>query len=169
MIYVCSLYEVPRLAEAVEPTHLVSLLGDDAFPASPPSVAAGNHLKLRFHDIVDPIPGMVAPQEDHLVSLIDFADRWDRAGPMIIHCFAGVSRSTAAALVVLCRANQGREREAARLLRAHAPHAQPNRRMIAHADALLGCEGRLAAVVDAMPLPDPYGQQKLVALPARIE
>jgi predicted protein tyrosine phosphatase len=148
---------------------MVSLLGDDAFPVSPPGVALGNHLKLRFHDIADPMPGMVAPREDHLATIIEFAERWDQAGAMIIHCYAGVSRSTAAALVVLCRINRGREAEAVRLLRAHAPQALPNRRMIAQADLLLACDGRLAAAVEAMPFPDPYGERKLTSIPARFE
>ncbi len=169
MIYVCSLAGLPRFAEAVQPTHLVSLLGDDPFPATPQSVTAGGHLKLRFHDITEPVPGLIAPEEDHVAALIDFTDRWRRAGPMIIHCYAGISRSTAAALVVLCRYNRGREVRAVRLLRENAPHAHPNRRMIAQADALLGCAGRLRRAVDAMSAPNFLIEGSLVALPARLD
>ncbi len=101
MIYVCSLAELPRFAEAVRPSHLISLLGDDPFPPTPDSVVEGGHLKVHMHDIVAPAPGWIAPETAHLEELIDFADRWRRAGPMVIHCYAGISRSTAAALVVL--------------------------------------------------------------------
>ncbi len=169
MIYVCSLAELPRFAEAVRPSHLISLLGDDPFPPTPDSVTDGGHLKVHMHDIVEPAPGCITPETEHMEGLIDFADRWRRAGPMVIHCYAGVSRSTAAALVVLCRYNRGREAEAARLLRERAPHAHPNRRMVELADALMGCEGRLTAAVDAMSLPDFLAQQGPVSLPARID
>ena len=169
MIYVCSLAALPRFAEAVQPTHLISLLGDDPFPAAPGSVTAGGHLKLHFHDITEPVPGLIAPEEPDVAALIDFTDRWRRSGPMIIHCYAGVSRSTAAALVVLCRYNRGREARAARLLRENAPHAHPNRRMIAQADSLLGCAGRLRRAVDAMPAPSLLAGRSPVALPARLD
>ncbi len=169
MIYICSLASLPRFAEAVQPTHLVSLLGDDPFPATPQSVTAGGHLKLRFHDITEPMPGFIAPETEHVAALIDFTDRWRRAGPMLIHCHAGISRSTAAALVVLCRYNRGREARAVRLLRENAPHAHPNRRMIAQADTLLGCAGRLRRAVDAMSAPNFLIEGSLVALPARLD
>jgi predicted protein tyrosine phosphatase len=169
MIYVCSLAEVPRFADAVRPSHLISLLGDDPFPPTPESVADGGHLKVQMHDIVDPAPGCITPEAGHLTDLIDFADRWRRAGPMVIHCYAGVSRSTAAALVVLCRYNPGREAEAAHLLRKRAPHAHPNRRMIELADPLMGCEGKLIAAVEAMSLPDFLSPQAPVSIPARID
>ncbi len=113
MIYVCSLAELPTFAEAVRPSHLISLLGDDPVPPTPHSVAEGAHLKVHMHDIVAPAPGCTTPEAAQLEELIDFADRWRRAGPMVIHCSAGISRSTAAALVVLCRYNRGREAEAA--------------------------------------------------------
>jgi predicted protein tyrosine phosphatase len=61
-----------------------------------------------------------------------------------------VSRSTAAALTALVVKAPGRELDAARALRAAAPHAQPNRRMVAIGDALLGCEGRLIAARDVI-------------------
>ena len=168
MIYICSLAELPRFAEAVRPSHLISLLGDDPFPPTPDSVVEDGHLKVHMHDIVAPAPGCITPEAAHLEELIDFADRWRRAGPMIIHCYAGISRSTAAALVVLCRYNRGREAEAARLLREQAPHAYPNRRMVDLADALMGCEGRLIAAVDDMSLPDFLSPRSPVSLPARI-
>ena len=69
---------------------------------------------------------------------------------MIVHCYAGVSRSTAAALTILCQYNPGREMEATQALRRAAPHAKPNRRIIAIADQLLRSENRLVEAVDAM-------------------
>ena len=168
MIHVCSLAEMPLLAAELKPSHVISLLGDDPFPATPESVAAGGHLKLHMHDIVEPLPGCIAPGADHLGELVDFIDGWQQGGRLIIHCYAGVSRSTAAALMVLARYNRGREAEAAELLRRRAPHAHPNRRMIALADPLLACEGRLAAAVEAMGAPDFMAPLQAVSLPAKL-
>jgi len=169
VIHVCGLAALASLTTELQPTHMVSLLGDDPFPGTPGSIVPDGHLKLHMHDISEPMAGFIAPERDHLESLLDFARRWQRAGPLVIHCYAGVSRSTAAALVVLCSYNQGREDEAARLLRERAPHAYPNRRMIELADDLLACGGRLREAVDNMPAADFLAPLKSIELPAWLD
>ena len=169
MIYVCSLAELPVLMADLRPTHIVSMLGDDPFPATPEWLATDRHLKLRFHDIAEPIPGFLAPQVEHLEALITFGTAWNKAGPLIIHCYAGVSRSTAAALTILCLYNQGREEEAVQILRERAPHAQPNQLMIAIADRLLRCDGRLVNAVNTFGPAQILGLGSLVKLPADLE
>ncbi len=169
MIYVCSLAELPALTAGLRPTHIVSMLGDELFPATPEWLATDRHLKLRFHDIAEPIPGFLAPQVEHLEALITFGTTWNKAGPLIIHCYAGVSRSTAAALTILCLYNQGREEKAAQVLRERAPHAQPNQLMIAIADRLLRCDGRLVDAVNTIGLAECFGLGGLVELPAELE
>jgi predicted protein tyrosine phosphatase len=80
--------------------------------------------------------------------LLDFASEWDRARPMVIHCYAGVSRSAAAAYIVAAALNpHGDEAELAAMLRWLSPSATPNSRLIAVADALLGREGRMIAAI----------------------
>ncbi len=69
---------------------------------------------------------------------------------VLFHCIAGISRSTAAALIALTLDADGREQEAARQLRLAAPHAHPNRRIIALADEILRRDGRLIAAREAM-------------------
>ena len=145
------------------------MLGDDPFPATPEWLATDRHLKLRFHDIAEPIPGFLAPQVEHLEALITFGTTWNKAGPLIIHCYAGVSRSTAAALTILCLYNQGREEKAAQVLRERAPHAQPNQLMIAIADRLLRCDGRLVNAVNTFGPAQILGLGSLVKLPADLE
>ena len=169
MIHVCGLAALPSLATEVQPTHMVSLLGDDPFPGTPVSIVPDGHLKIQVHDITEPMTGLIAPEREHLVTLLEFARRWRQRGPLIIHCYAGVSRSTAAALLVLCCYNEGRESDAVRLLRARAPHAYPNRLMIELADDLLSCGGRLAEAVDNMSAPDFLAPLQSVALPARLD
>ena len=169
MIHVCGLAALPTLTQELMPTHMVSLLGDDPFPGTPESVVADGHLKIQMHDISEHQPGFIAPELGHLEDLLAFAQGWRQAGPLVIHCYAGISRSTAAALLVLCCYNRGREREAVHLLRKRAPHAYPNQRMIALADDLLGCGGRLEEAVDTMPPPDFLAPLRSVELPARLD
>ena len=102
-------------------------------------------------------------------ALITFGTTWNKAGPLIIHCYAGVSRSTAAALTILCLYNQGREEKAAQVLRERAPHAQPNQLMIAIADRLLRCDGRLVNAVNTFGPAQILGLGSLVKLPADLE
>ncbi|NIR32719.1 MAG: protein tyrosine phosphatase [Gammaproteobacteria bacterium] len=154
MIYVCCLEEMPRYVSALRPSHLVSVIAAGDMPRTPVSIPAERHLRLSCDDIIEPMPGFRPPEHAHVEELIAFARSWDRAAPMLIHCLAGVSRSTAAALTVCAVHAEGREADLARQLREVAPHANPNRRIIALADELLGCEGRLIAAVEAMGMPD---------------
>ena len=186
-IHVSNLADLEARLHAVRPSHLVSMLADDAFPETPEWIADADHLRLRFHDIAEPLPDHVAPGGHHLHSLIDFARGWPGEAPIVVHCFAGVSRSTAA-LTVLALHNPGRdgagiaqsgprgggrgtqfEAEAAALLRARAPHAYPNRLMIRLVDEILALDGRLVAAVEAMEEPDYQTLGTLVELPLRLE
>ena len=153
MIYVCNLEEMPRQAALLAPGHLISLLPPDEQPPTPPNVAAERHLRVEVHDIAQPIPGQVLPEPPHIAPLIGFLQA--RAAeqphdPLLIHCWAGISRSMATALIALCLEARGREVEAAVRLRRAAPHAQPNPRIVALADTLLGRRGRLSAALEAM-------------------
>lgn len=168
MIYVSSLEGMPAAVAEVRPSHLVSLLDPDHVVATPPGIEPENHLRIGVHDISQPFMGYVAPEIEHIESLLEFARGWERTAPMLVHCWAGVSRSTAAALILACRLNPGREREVVSLLSARAGHAMPNRRMIALADQLLGLGGRLVEAVAAMPPPDLVTAGELVALPAEL-
>jgi predicted protein tyrosine phosphatase len=157
MIYICGLLTVPAAAARVQPRHLISLTDPETPAPRFAGVAPGRHLKLEFHDVDAPLPGLVPPDGGHIERIIAFARGWDELAPLLVHCHAGASRSTAAALIVAAARTAGRAGEAARLLRARAPHACPNRRMIALADAQLGLAGRLVAAVDAMGPAVPLG------------
>lgn len=150
MIYVCSLDAMPQHAERLRPGLLVSLLPAAEQPPTPPGVRVEAHLRLAVDDVDAERPGVVCPAEDHVAALIGALRDRPRTDPVLIHCFAGISRSTAAALVALAIDARGREVEAAIHLRRLAPHAWPNARIVALADALLGREGRLIAAREAM-------------------
>jgi predicted protein tyrosine phosphatase len=141
------------LEEAVQrhrPSHLLTLL-DQPFVPTPKTIHPGRHLRLRLHDIVEPVDGGIVPETSHVADLIAFGKTWDRTAPLLVHCWAGISRSTAAAYILLCDIHgPGHEERIAQGLRFHAPHAQPNRLLIRHGDLLLGRDGRMIAAVEAM-------------------
>lgn len=170
MIHICAWRALDRHVRAVSATHVVSLLGIEGRPRTPPGIDPAHHLDLEVDDIAGHLAGYIVPDEAHVARLLDFARTWNETGPVIVHCYAGVSRSTAAALAMMCLYNEGREYEAARLLRERAPHARPNRRIVHLTDRALGLDGRLIDAVDAIGAGDPYdGRARTVVLPSRLD
>jgi len=151
MIHVCSL---ARLHETVEDTgarHVVSLLADEDRIERPSAIVEENHLWLRLHDISSPLDGYIMPDDEHVADLLKFVRRWDRRAPLVVHCYAGISRSTAGAFVTACALNPQRDEAAiARAIRDASPTAMPNMRIVALADRLLGRDGRMVAAVRAI-------------------
>src|SRR5262249_38174958 len=73
------------------------------------------------------------------------------AKPLVVHCYAGISRSTAGAYVAACALNPRRDELAiARQLRRASATATPNSRFVALADRMLCREGRMVAAIDAI-------------------
>jgi predicted protein tyrosine phosphatase len=164
MIYVCGLDEMPECVRALRPGYLVSLVQSAFQPPTPAGIRADRHLRVAIDDVSAPIHGYVTPGESDVQKLIDFLRSWPGDEALLLHCYAGVSRSTAAALIALTLNADGREMEAAHALREAAPHAQPNPRIIALADRLLGREGRLVAAREAMGPAEPIFEGPLVEL-----
>lgn len=151
MIHVCSLARLHETIEATGARHVVSLLGDEFRVERPTGIAPANHLRLRLHDICSPLDGYVLPDEPHIADLFTFVRGWDRRAPLVIHCFAGISRSTASAFACVCALNPHRDEESiARALRRASPTATPNVRIVSLADRLLGRNGRMIAAVETI-------------------
>lgn len=150
-IYVCPL---SRLAETVGQSgarHVVTLVNGQTPVMRPPVIDPGNHLFLSIHDISMPADGMVCPADEHVSELLDFVRRWDRRAPLVVHCYAGVSRSTAAAFSAFCALRPDAEEAlVAKRLREHSPQATPNARLVAIADRLLQRDGRMVRAVESI-------------------
>lgn len=151
LIHVCGLPSVPDLVLASRARHLVTCLSDGGLDQTPLGILEGRHLKLVMHDIDELRDGYIPPSEAHVADLLEFVGKWDRTAPMIIHCYAGISRSTAAAFIALCALNPTTpEALIAGRLREASPAATPNRRLVMFGDAALGRSGRMIDAVAAM-------------------
>jgi predicted protein tyrosine phosphatase len=151
MIHVCSLARLHATVDETGARHIVTLLRLTDRVERPAHIAPENHLVLSVDDISAPIEGYTCPGDEHVARLIAFAGRWDRAAPMVVHCFAGISRSTAGAFVTACALNPQRdEREIAQAIRRASPTAQPNARIVTIADRLLERQGRMLRAIEAM-------------------
>jgi predicted protein tyrosine phosphatase len=150
-IFVCPKSQVPDAAARLKPSHLITLLDPRDEMPTPEGIAAHRHLRLGMNDVVQALPDHTPPDEQHVREIIAFAQDWDRKRPMLIHCWAGISRSTATAFTVLCMINpHGREALIAKAMRSASPHAYPNSRIVALADHLLARQGRMVDALDLM-------------------
>ncbi|MGE3873072.1 MAG: tyrosine phosphatase family protein [Parvibaculaceae bacterium] len=150
-IIVSPLAAVQLLVSKHKVSHVVSLLGPETPHRSFTGIADSNHLKLTFHDITEPAEGLTAPASLHVETLIDFLKARQGEYPMLIHCWAGISRSTASAFTAMCLYNpEVDERRLARQLRTLSHVATPNRRLVAFADDIMGRQGRMVDAIDAI-------------------
>ena len=147
-VHVCPLSLVSATVAASGASHLITLINDQTPVERPASIPLANHLFLGVNDITEPMEGMVLPAEEHVRELLDFVVTWDRKHPIVVHCYAGISRSTAAAYITLCSVAPDRdERDIARRLRVAAPTAYPNPLIIALGDRMLGRKGRMVEAI----------------------
>jgi predicted protein tyrosine phosphatase len=151
MIHVCSLARLHATVDETRAMHIVTLLRRTDVVVRPNHIAAENHLILSVDDIPTPMDGMIVPAQEHVERLIDFASRWDRSAPMVVHCYAGISRSTAAAFTAACALNPQRdEMQIAQAIRTASGTAQPNAAIVSIADRLLKRDGRMIRAIEAL-------------------
>jgi predicted protein tyrosine phosphatase len=147
-IHVCSLSRIADVTEATGARSLVTLVNRDIRVARPAAIAPERHLHVAISDICEAMDGHVLADDGHVNGLIHFVRAWDRAEPLVINCFAGVSRSTAAAYISACALNaDANETEIAQRLRRASPTATPNAHLIALADRILARDGRMNAAI----------------------
>ncbi|ATU92195.1 tyrosine phosphatase family protein [Phyllobacterium zundukense] len=143
-----------RLAESATrfgARDMITLINIGTSVLRPVEIVEERHLFLGFNDIVEPMEGMTHPVADHVSDLIAFGRRWDREAPLLIHCYAGISRSTAGAYITALALNpEIDEVQLAQVLRRNAPSATPNSRLVALADDMLGRKGRMVDAIKAI-------------------
>lgn len=151
MIIVCSLNAAAEQVRLSRAQHAVTLLGPPTPPPVLPGIDDSNHLKLMFHDITAKRDGLEPPLPDHVERLLGFVEAWPRDAPLLIHCYAGISRSTAAAYITWCALRPDLdEAQLAQRLRTASPSATPNALMVSYADKLLGRDGAMIRGIAAI-------------------
>jgi predicted protein tyrosine phosphatase len=151
MIHVCPLRHVGDVVARTGARRLVTIINEGTPVVRPRSVADADYLALFMNDVNEAADGVTLPAVEHVERLIAFGRAWDRAAPLVIHCFAGVSRSTAAAYIVAAALKPERdETELAKALRQASPSATPNKLLIALADAQLGRNGRMSEAITSI-------------------
>lgn len=150
-IHVSSLSKLHDTVLATGASHVVTLINAKTPVERPPSIPPDRHLFIGVSDILAPMDGHILPGEEHVLRLNEFVDGWDRSRPLVIHCWAGISRSTAAAYITACRLRPDQDEHAiAQRLRNAAPSATPNLKLVTAADALLGRNGRMIAAIESI-------------------
>ncbi len=147
-ILVTPLSAVDDVIRSHRPSHMVTLLSPEHMIETPRGFPRERHLRLGINDVVDVSAGDNPPARTHVESLLAFSRNWPPEDPILVHCWAGISRSMAATYIILCdRLGRGSEHYAAKAIRARAPHAYPNALLVQYGDDLLGRQGRM---VDAI-------------------
>lgn len=126
---------------------VLSLISPDA---EAPNLPAGGPpgLVLRFNDIAQPRDGLIPPSRALMARVLDATET---AETILIHCYAGISRSTAAAYVLACRqVGAGCEADLAKALRRLSPSATPNPLMIKLADDLMDRGERMVRAIKSI-------------------
>ncbi|UVC10576.1 protein tyrosine phosphatase [Rhizobium sp. TH2] len=131
---------------------MITLIAEDHNFHRPGIIDPTRHLHVKVSDIdFASRDGLIAPQESHVAEIADFARAWDQTSPLLIHCWMGVSRSPAAALIAALAANPDLDdAELAANLRRVSPQATPNTRLIEIGDAYLARSGRLVSAVKSI-------------------
>ena len=148
-IVVCPLSRVHEMVAAYAPERVVSVLDPHFVFPDLGAAYRDRHLKLRFHDVHAPRDGDVVASVEHARALVAFLEEWNRERPLLVHCRAGVGRSTATAFIAACALNPGADEYAiARELRRTSTNARPNETWVGVADRVLGRRGRMRRAIE---------------------
>jgi len=141
---------------AAQVTHVLSILD----PSTPEPAAFGHYgehrrLELRFHDVIeDRVAGYDSPQPHHIEKLLAFGQELlmepEGTAHLLVHCHMGISRSTAAAALLLAEARpdwSGTQVMAE--IAGVRSKAWPNLRMVEIGDEMLGRNGELVRAIRA--------------------
>jgi predicted protein tyrosine phosphatase len=147
-ILVCPLSRVNDVATQWKPIHVISLLDPEHPFPTVTGVSPSRHLRLAFHDAHFFRKGVTLPTREHLRDLLTFLEGCSPTDRLLIHCRAGIGRSTAAAFIVACHQYPAvSELEIAQTLRRVAPLARPNETFVKVADDVMARGGRMSDAI----------------------
>ncbi|MBZ6076206.1 tyrosine phosphatase family protein [Microvirga puerhi] len=147
-LHVCPLSRLQDTVTETRASHVVTLINVGSVVERPQGISPDRHLFLGVSDIIEPLDGHILPASDHIEQLLTFVRAWGRESPLVFHCWAGISRSTAAAFISACALVPERnEADIAQALRLASPTATPNAKFVALADDILGRQGRMVEAI----------------------
>lgn len=166
-IVVCPMRLMPQVVAETSAERIVSVLNAHLLPPTPPGFDPAHHLKLPMSDSMEAVAGQRHPAVTQIEQLIALARAWPRQGPLVVHCFSGLNRSTAAAFILLCALNpQVPATLIAHRLREASDTAAPHRVMVALADQLLDRKGTMIGAIEVIGPGHPAAEGKPFALAA---
>jgi predicted protein tyrosine phosphatase len=164
---ICGAAELPEYLPWA--THLVSIWSPGSrkeLPFFP--LPEGQILRVDFDDIENKqgqhphsAHSLTPPSSQDLAGIIAFGKKLPHDARLLLHCQAGISRSTAAAFTILCAREP--EISARRLLIKvwrKRPHCWPNQLMVDYADELLQRQGEMK---EALQWFRPLQEQRLIS------
>ena len=151
-IVVSPLKTIGEMAARHQAREMITLIAEKHDFHRPGIIDPARHLSIMVNDIAFAgKDGLIAPQETHVADIVAFARSWDQTAPLLIHCWMGVSRSPAAALIAALAARPDLDdADLARSLRRASPQATPNTRLVEIGDIALARSNRLVAAVKAI-------------------
>lgn len=140
-ILVCSKSMVPDMVSDHNVTHIISLLDPrDSLPLTS-QITSCERLHLVFEDVLDETDKN-APTREQVQTLLSWTKNLPRDAVVLIHCFAGISRSTAAAIGILAQETKNIEKSI-EIIKSQRPNLCPNPVISKFADDILGFNGQL--------------------------
>ena len=135
-IHICSLSAAREIDHSIY-DGIITI--EDSFEEDPlridPNICP--QLVLCFDDISRPVDDYILPEKKHIQKALKFADNID-GGSLLIHCFAGVSRSSGIALAIIAQGlGIGKEKKAVKELQRINPCCMPNKLVVWLADEVL--------------------------------
>ena len=160
-VTICGIPELPQHCSSGV-SHVLSIIDThEPRPAALDDFFEIDHELIRFDDIVAEYPGFEACTPAHIAKVLEFGERVHAhpQGTVLVHCHAGISRSTAAAAILMAQHAPGQEEAAFLKLLGMRKHGWPNTRMVEFADELLKRDGAMLrglvayrrALLDAKP------------------
>ena len=151
-IIISPLKTIGEMAARHQIREMITLIAEKHDFHRPGIIDPARHLSIAVNDIAFAgKDGLIAPQEAHVAEIVAFARSWDQSVPLLVHCWMGVSRSPAAALIAALAARPDLDdAELARALRRASAQATPNARLIEIGDAVLARSGRLVSAVKSI-------------------